>query len=80
MASCYPKGSQIEINSNQILSSPCANGLVFNNTYNFTVNITRIEKVKKNFFILKKNINSSIFNLKEPNIYIQRQIKRVKLC
>ncbi len=54
MASCYPKGSQIEINSNQILSSPCANGLVFNNTYNFTVNITRIEKVKKKLFYFKK--------------------------
>ena len=45
MASCYPKDSKTEVNSSQILSSPCANGLIFNNTYNFTVNVTRLQKV-----------------------------------
>lgn len=45
LAACYPKGSITEIFSDSILKSPCANGLIFNDTYNFTVNTSRIDKV-----------------------------------
>ncbi len=45
LAACYPKGSITEIFSDAILKSPCANGLIFNDTYNFTVNTSRIDKV-----------------------------------
>ena len=48
-APCYPKGSDTTINSNSIINSPCANGLIFNFTYNFTANVSFIPKVKEVF-------------------------------
>lgn len=41
-ASCYPQGSQIQLDVQQIVGSPCANGRIFNYTYNFTADLNRL--------------------------------------
>jgi len=45
VASCFPKGFNLEQEGYDFLDSPCANGLVFNYTYNFTANTSRIDRV-----------------------------------
>ena len=46
MASCFPTGSNVPLSADQIIDSPCANGLLFNYTYNFTANSSLINRVK----------------------------------
>ena len=59
LASCFPKGFNLTQDGDQFLDSPCANGLVFNYTYNFTANTSRIDKVrtknKKEFLLFVLN-------------------------
>ena len=51
IASCYPSNSEIVLKTNQIFNSPCANGLLFNHTFNFTANTSLIENVKLYFYL-----------------------------
>jgi adenosinetriphosphatase len=43
-AGCLPSDYSLILNTNQIFNSPCANGLLFNYTFNFTADLNSITK------------------------------------
>ena len=60
VGSCFPSGANVNLGADQIFDSPCANGLLFNYTYNFTVNSSRIKRVKREKLNYFKDIHRYI--------------------
>lgn len=42
-ASCYPDGYTVELNGQDILNTPCVNGILFDQTHEFTVDTNKID-------------------------------------
>jgi len=54
-ASCFPVNARFELTAGQIRDSPCANGLLFNNSVEFTADPARIEPAQKFSFLGQSN-------------------------
>ena len=54
-AACFPMNARVELTAAQIGESPCASGLLFNNTVNFTVDTSRVEPTRRFVFSGQSN-------------------------
>lgn len=47
LAACYPENYVLELDQNELAESPCVNGLMYGNEYEFVINPTKINEVKE---------------------------------
>lgn len=55
-ASCYPVGYDFKYTGEEILDTPCVNGMMFDETYQFTVDKNIIAPVNLSLFFLRRSL------------------------
>jgi Golgi nucleoside diphosphatase len=46
LAACYPENYDLELNREELIESPCVNGLMYNDQYEFVIDTLKITEVK----------------------------------